>query len=83
MATGKPLTLFSAACVIFAMLVLAGLSEGASSPTPSPSPSPAPAPAPAPQHSSANSCFSPHDLFMSTLLATLALISPFFLSSSH
>ncbi|KAI8541372.1 hypothetical protein RHMOL_Rhmol08G0055000 [Rhododendron molle] len=73
MATGKPLTLFSAACVIFAMLVLAGLSEGASSPTP----------APAPQHSSANSCFSPHDLFMSTLLATLALISPFFLSSSH
>ncbi|KAI8030370.1 hypothetical protein LOK49_LG01G04139 [Camellia lanceoleosa] len=78
MATGRLyLAPIASVCVIFfAVLVLAGLSEGAHSPTMAPAPSP---------HSgggggggsspSAAGAFAPH-LFVSTLLASLAFIVP-------
>ncbi|GFY83083.1 hypothetical protein Acr_02g0013230 [Actinidia rufa] len=91
MASGRPLAPFAAVCVIFAMLVLAGLSDGHRhdghhSMTPAPAPAPAPGPAssshgghggtsPSTPPSAAGG-FSPH-LFMSTLFASLAFISPF------
>ncbi|KAF5961664.1 hypothetical protein HYC85_002873 [Camellia sinensis] len=80
MATGRlSLAPIASVCVIFfAVLVLAGLSEGAQSPTMAPAPSP---------HSgggggggggsspSAAGAFAPH-LFMSMLFASLAFIVP-------
>ena len=87
MASGRPLAPFAVVCVIFAMLVLAGVSdghghEGHHSMTPAPAPGPAPSShgghggsSPSTPPSAAGG-FSPH-LFMSTLFASLAFISPF------
>ncbi|KAL6994426.1 hypothetical protein U1Q18_012529 [Sarracenia purpurea var. burkii] len=83
MATGRgrrwPFPPFASVCVIFAVLVLTVLSEGAHH---SPTPAPAPAPAPGPgghggtSPSAAPGVFSPH-FFISTLFASLAFILPF------
>ncbi|GMP30158.1 hypothetical protein CsSME_00004948 [Camellia sinensis var. sinensis] len=72
MATARPLAPFAAVCVIFAMLVLAGLSDGTHSPTAAPAPSPHISPSGGTTHSSATAGFPPH-LFVSTLFASFCI----------